>query len=159
MHLADALIQSEKKLFFIFFYQYVCVPWELNPQHFALLTQCSTTEPQEHCVLCFLTLVPFSSLIINTCPKLLLRRLFVGCIYGILLSNATVILILFLLLFTQRPVPFRLHQRKQPKHQILHIISHQLSFQVTGKIIFHLSSTSGSGTRYLRPACEPASQN
>ncbi len=74
-----------------------------------------------------------------------------GCIYGILLSNATVILILFLLLFTQRPVPVRLHQRKQPKHQILHIISHQLSFQVTGKIIFHLSSTSGSGTHYLRP--------
>ncbi len=25
----------------------VCVPWELNPKHFALLTQCSTTEPQE----------------------------------------------------------------------------------------------------------------
>ncbi len=22
--------------------------WELNPQPFALLTQCSTTEPQEH---------------------------------------------------------------------------------------------------------------
>ncbi len=31
----------------------MCVPWELNPQTFALLTQCSTTEPQEHyfCVL------------------------------------------------------------------------------------------------------------
>ncbi len=26
----------------------VCVPWELNPQPFALLTQCSTTEPQKH---------------------------------------------------------------------------------------------------------------
>ncbi len=26
----------------------VCVPWELNPQTFALLTQCSTTEPQKH---------------------------------------------------------------------------------------------------------------
>ncbi len=25
----------------------MCVPWELNPQHFALLLQCSTTEPQE----------------------------------------------------------------------------------------------------------------
>ncbi len=24
-----------------------CVPWESNPQPFALLTQCSTTEPQE----------------------------------------------------------------------------------------------------------------
>ncbi len=26
----------------------MCVPWELNPQPFALLTQFSTTEPQEH---------------------------------------------------------------------------------------------------------------
>ncbi len=26
----------------------LCVPWELNPQPFALLTQCSTTDPQEH---------------------------------------------------------------------------------------------------------------
>ncbi len=25
----------------------MCVPWELNPQPFALLTQCSTTEPQK----------------------------------------------------------------------------------------------------------------
>ncbi len=25
----------------------MCVPWELNPQHFALLMQCFTTEPQE----------------------------------------------------------------------------------------------------------------
>ncbi len=31
-----------------FFCQYV--PWELNPRSFALLTQCSTTEPQEHCL-------------------------------------------------------------------------------------------------------------
>ncbi len=28
----------------------MCVPWELNPQPFALLTQCSTTEPQEHSI-------------------------------------------------------------------------------------------------------------
>ncbi len=28
----------------------MCVPWESNPQPFALLTQCSTTEPQEQCV-------------------------------------------------------------------------------------------------------------
>ncbi len=26
----------------------MCVLWESNPQSFALLTQCSTTEPQEH---------------------------------------------------------------------------------------------------------------
>ncbi len=31
---------------YIFFVS-MCVPWELNPQPFALLTQCSTTEPQE----------------------------------------------------------------------------------------------------------------
>ncbi len=26
----------------------MCDSWELNPQPFALLTQCFTTEPQEH---------------------------------------------------------------------------------------------------------------
>ncbi len=26
----------------------MCIPWESNPRRFALLTQCSTTEPQEH---------------------------------------------------------------------------------------------------------------
>ncbi len=30
------------------FFISMCVPLELNPQPFALLTQCSTTEPQEH---------------------------------------------------------------------------------------------------------------
>ncbi len=29
------------------FFVSICVPWELNPQPFALLTQCSTTEPKE----------------------------------------------------------------------------------------------------------------
>ncbi len=33
------------------FFISMCVPWELNPQPFALLTQCSTTEPQEHYIL------------------------------------------------------------------------------------------------------------
>ncbi len=32
----------------------MCVPWKLIPQPFALLTQCSTTEPQEH-ILIFVT--------------------------------------------------------------------------------------------------------
>ncbi len=31
-----------------FFLITMCVPWESNPQPFALPTQCSTTEPQEH---------------------------------------------------------------------------------------------------------------
>ncbi len=53
MHLADAFIQSDlllwlklqaKKIFFVS----MCVPWESNPQPFALLMQCFTTEPQEH---------------------------------------------------------------------------------------------------------------
>ncbi len=46
MHLADAFIQSDLQA--IHFFISMCVPWELNPQPFALLTQCSTTEPQEH---------------------------------------------------------------------------------------------------------------
>ncbi len=49
MHLADAFIQSESG--YTFFIS-MCVTWELNPQPFALLTQCSTTEPQEHIFSC-----------------------------------------------------------------------------------------------------------
>ncbi len=45
MHLADAFIESNSG-YTIFIS--ICVPWELNPQPFVLLTQCSTTEPQEH---------------------------------------------------------------------------------------------------------------
>ncbi len=51
IHLADAFIQSDLQCIqVIHFFVSTCVPWELNPQPFALLTQCSTTEPQEHCV-------------------------------------------------------------------------------------------------------------
>ncbi len=34
--------------FRLYIFLSVCVPFELNPQHFALLTQSSSTEPQEH---------------------------------------------------------------------------------------------------------------
>ncbi len=48
MHLADAFMQSDLQYIqAIQFFISMCVPWELNPQPFALLTQCSTTEPQE----------------------------------------------------------------------------------------------------------------
>ncbi len=43
----------------MFFFITMCVPWESNPQPFALLTQCSTTEPQEHD---YISKVPFPSL-------------------------------------------------------------------------------------------------
>ncbi len=42
LHLADAFIQSDSQSIDLYC-QYV-----LNPQPFALLTQCFTTEPQEH---------------------------------------------------------------------------------------------------------------
>ncbi len=49
MHFADAFIQSDlQDIQVIIFFVIMCVPWELNPQPFALLTQCSTTEPQQH---------------------------------------------------------------------------------------------------------------
>ncbi len=45
MHLADAFIQSDLQCIQVIqFLCYMCVPWESNPQPFALLTQCSTTE-------------------------------------------------------------------------------------------------------------------
>ncbi len=39
----EAFIQSDLQ-----YIQVMHVPWEFNPQPFVLLTQCSTTEPQEH---------------------------------------------------------------------------------------------------------------
>ncbi len=50
MHLADAFIQSDLQCIqtIHLLSVCVCVPWKLNPQPFALLTQCSTTDPQEH---------------------------------------------------------------------------------------------------------------
>ncbi len=44
MHLADAFIQSDLQLQSGYTFSLVCVSWESNPQPFALLTQCSTTE-------------------------------------------------------------------------------------------------------------------
>ncbi len=50
MHLADAFIQSDLLYIqAIYFYQYVFSG--MNPQPFAPLTQCSTTEPQEQVIL------------------------------------------------------------------------------------------------------------
>ncbi len=50
MHLAGAFIQSDLRTVMYSGYTFffiMCVPWESNPQPFALLTQRSTTEPQE----------------------------------------------------------------------------------------------------------------
>ncbi len=48
MHLADAFIQSDLQLFELYIYcQYAC-SLGIEPTTFALLTQCSTTEPQEN---------------------------------------------------------------------------------------------------------------
>ncbi len=48
MHLADAFIQSDLHLHSGYtFFQYMC-SLGIEPTTFALLTQCSTTEPQEH---------------------------------------------------------------------------------------------------------------
>ncbi len=53
MHLADAFIQSDLQLHSGYtFLISICVPWESNLQPFALLTQCSTTEPHRKTV-CF----------------------------------------------------------------------------------------------------------
>ncbi len=48
-HLADAFIQNWQWIqakHYIYILS-VCIPWVLNPQPFAPLTRCSTTEPQE----------------------------------------------------------------------------------------------------------------
>ncbi len=50
MHLADAFIPSDLDSGYTVFFISMCVPWESNPQTFAQLTQCSTTELQEYIV-------------------------------------------------------------------------------------------------------------
>ncbi len=47
MHLADAFIQSDSAFRLYIYCQYVCF-LGIEPTTFALLTQCSTTELQEH---------------------------------------------------------------------------------------------------------------
>ncbi len=49
MHLADAFIQSDLQCIQVI---HLSIPWELNPQPFVLLTQCSTNESQEHYISC-----------------------------------------------------------------------------------------------------------
>ncbi len=57
MHLADAFIQSDFVYsYYTFFCQYVC-SLGIEPTNFALLMQCSTTEPQEHLNESFMLLV------------------------------------------------------------------------------------------------------
>ncbi len=43
----------------------MCVPWELNPQTLGLLTQCSTTEPQEHLLSLYKIIVKFVIMLIS----------------------------------------------------------------------------------------------
>jgi len=51
MHLVDVFIQSDLQCIqATLFFTSMCVPWELNPQPFVLLTQFFTTEPQEHVI-------------------------------------------------------------------------------------------------------------
>ncbi len=73
MHLADAFIQSDfQYIQAIHCFISMCVPWELNPQPFALLTQCSTTEPQEPTVA---QCVPQNSLCLHIYLCLLSNRM------------------------------------------------------------------------------------
>ncbi len=46
-YLADTFIQRDLQCIQAIHFVSMCVPWELNPQPFVLLTQCSTAEPQE----------------------------------------------------------------------------------------------------------------
>ncbi len=64
MHLADAFIQSDLQEHsgINFFFISMCVPWELTPQPFALLTQCSITELQEQYFASLLLYAPFRSI-------------------------------------------------------------------------------------------------
>ncbi len=61
MHLADAFIQSDLQCIQVIhmFCQYMC-SLGIEPTTFALLTQCSTTEPQEHYIYVFVSVTYIS---------------------------------------------------------------------------------------------------
>ncbi len=62
MHLADAFKRLAVHSGYTFFFISMCIPWELNPQPFELLMQCSTTEPQEQVYwICFFYFSFFST--------------------------------------------------------------------------------------------------
>ncbi len=48
----------------------MCVPWELNPQPFALLMQCSTTEPQEYYMYAYMHVSVCVSVCIYMCVSM-----------------------------------------------------------------------------------------
>ncbi len=50
--------------FRLYFFVSMCVSWELNPQPFALLTQCSNTEPQEQMLLSVYVLQMYLTLLL-----------------------------------------------------------------------------------------------
>ncbi len=75
MHLADAFIQSDLQCIQVIIVS-MCVPWELNPQPFALLTQCSTTEPRESLLIYIYTEVGGNKLH-------LLRYIYLSTFFGV----------------------------------------------------------------------------
>ncbi len=51
------LSKATYSAFRLYMFISTCVPWESNPQPFALLTQYSTTEPQEHTIFTHLKMI------------------------------------------------------------------------------------------------------
>ncbi len=70
MHLVDTFIQSDLQCIqATHFFISMCVPWELNPERFALLTQYSTTEPEEQIIKFINTGVSQTIFVITTQPN------------------------------------------------------------------------------------------
>ncbi len=55
-----------------FFYQYVC-SLGIEPTTFALLTQCSTTEPQEHCYYLFPLYSKYNAIYFKALMRLMVK--------------------------------------------------------------------------------------
>ncbi len=58
----------------------MCVLWELNPQPFALITQCSTTEPQEHYFTIIILLLHYIT-IFNLNKKIIIWFIDCNCVF------------------------------------------------------------------------------
>ncbi len=95
MHLADAFIQSDLQcIHAIHFFQYVC-SLGIEPTTFALLTQCSTNEPQEHKII-FKIFILIFKIIYERKTIFLVQEALITFLFTLLIANYELNLVLLL---------------------------------------------------------------
>ncbi len=96
MHLADAFIQSDLQCIQAIIFLSVCVfSMGIKPTTFALLTQCSTTEPQEHKII-FKIFILIFKIIYERKTIFLVQEALITFLFTLLIANYELNLVLLL---------------------------------------------------------------